>query len=350
MKVEFPENINKLFKYLQNEMTFNAIEIDNDSNKLKAVLQKMFELDGFKVNIKEEDGGYNFNKIQKYYFTKQITTISASLMLIQTQAQAAVSRISHYGSDQFKAKWLKDASQGQCMIGLAMGHLKNLNPLVVGTEYNDHFLINGDIHFYTGYNIFNYMFLGFTANNSEYIALAPIETKQLYNIHYPDLLMGKSTNTISFTLKNYPVAKKDILVIQPIGTHVSNVSKNLAGLIAAIAAIAFKLINLLKASPQFKINNNLQNFCALIQNKLDKMEQEIFKENPVTPFTVIRAELLILINDCIVVAEQLYKGSAMVRSHPLNWLKHENLLIKSIAANDDILDCMLDKVSCEYQK
>ncbi|MCX8514466.1 MAG: hypothetical protein ORN24_02755, partial [Burkholderiales bacterium] len=301
----------------------------------------------FIINIKEADGGYNFNKRQKYFFSKQITTISACIMLIQTQLQSSITRIYNCDNEEFKAKWLQKAYQGQCKIGLATAHLKILRPLVVGTEHKEHFLVNGNIHFFTGYNIFNYMLLGFIANNLEYIALVPIIDKHLYDIKHLDLLMAKSTNTVSFCLKDYTVAKDEILAIQPIGTHVSQVNKNLVGLVAAVAAMAFKFNNLLKVSSQFKNNTNLQNFCQMVDNKLAAIEETILSDKPVTPFILIRAELLILINDCIVIAEQVYKGSAMIQSHPLNLLKLENLLIKSIAANDNILDYMLNKVSGE---
>ena len=192
------------------------------------------------------------------------------------------------------------------------------------------------------------MILGFTANNSEYLALVSADDKQWYNIQYHDLLIAKSTNTISFSLKNYMVDKASIFHIQPIGTHMANVGRNLVGLISALIAMAFKSLNLLISSQQYNSRettySKLKIFCTKVQDKLEKMEEDIISDNPVMSFTIIRVELIMLINNCILIAEQLYKGSAMIKTHPLNWLKHEVLLTKSIAANDDILDFMLNKV------
>lgn len=342
-KIHFSEKVLKFFNFLEHEVKPLRMQINEDQQALSAVFSKMIELGMLGTRVPEELGGFELDVAQQHYFTCALTRTSGALNLLQTQHQSVQGLMTFASDAAFQLKWLPESCTGTTLFGIGFSHLHQIHqPPVLAEDKGDYFIVNGKVRYATGYGFFNWLALGFVVEKEEFIALIPFEMQNGMTLDYVlPLVAGSSTQTVSFDLKNYKVAKENVLMQKPLGIY-RELTLRGRGFPSTHIGTALAVLDLIADAPLMK-NEIVQETYQHFLNEIDRFDQAFFAYPEELYIAPIRVQAIMLLQKIFMFADQIFRGGATLKNHPLQLLKHEAQLFSALACEDEML-----KASCAF--
>ncbi len=337
--IEISDNLKNFYHFLQNEVKPNADLIDKDTQQLIQIVNKMASFNVLGIDVPIQLGGLSLDIIQRHYFMRNIVRASGALSLLQRQHQAALKTLATSNNKIVQHKYLAKGLSGEIGIGISYSHLRNgvNNPPVRGQLSQQGYIVNGICRFVTGCNIFQYLAIGFVNEiGEEIIAIVPFQNNPNMKLkEVIDLPAGKSTLTISIELNNLIVPHDTIVIIKPKGTFYQN-SLTRFNLESIHAGTALAILDLIATSP--RINEPfIYDFYAVLMASVANYEQSVISRKPDQLVAVVRAKGIHLVNQCLLFAQQVFRGIGANTKHSLYRLQNEALLESSIGADDHLI-------------
>ena len=326
------------YHYLEHYVSINASKLDTDYKLLKSTYNSVLSYKVNAIKINEKYGGLNADFQQNCLLLENLTRASSALTLLLLQTLSSTEIISRFASTDFQEKHLTRICESEITVGLVASHLHQKNNLVFGEDKGDYFILNGTVKFYSGYKFFDHILLGFTNNNSEYFAL--VAADQLIKqelITYLDLVTCSSTNTISFSIKNFIVDKKLICYQQIRGTFGNLKMKSFSSFFL-VSGIIMRLFTLLDQNQFILSNQNINSNYLNFKNKLILLKNEIFSSYKEINPGNMRVKLNFFSNYLFLFVEQVFMESCLIKHHPLNTIKNELFLFSVISIYHDLVD------------
>ena len=334
---QLPQKLERFFSFLETEVQPKRALLNQDSDALFAMFEKMTKLGMLGVRIPNLYNGLALTADELHLFNRNLARSSAALTLLQTQHQSVQGLIAHYATDEFKHTWLPPSCTGEVRLGIGFSHLHQIEyPPVTAREYSGHFVVNGPIRYATGYSVFNWLVLGFIIDNEEFMALIPFEEQDGLEIgDKMSLIAADSTQTICFNLTDYKVLKQNIFSRNPVGTfHAASIrSKHI---VAYHMGTTLAILDLIAISPLMKVNH-VSDAYSYLQNKVSIQEKNIanYPEGAIT--APLRVQTLRLLQKTMFFADQIFRGAATNINHPLLLLKHEAQIFAALASEEEML-------------
>lgn len=332
--ITFPVNIEKWFNMLQISAPGNRYVLSNDFVELAKFYHLAIDLNALSIFVPKELGGTNLNLTQQYYYYKNITKISGALVFLCTQHCGAMSIINSGTNLNLKEKYLKQNLHGKYTLGISFAHLRQLdNPPVTATETETAYLVSGILPYVTGYKIFNTIVLGFVCGQKELFALVDfVETETFKIIQQLDLITANSTNTVSCSLNNHIVSKDMIIIENSLGTFAARNDNRLRHLFAFTTGLASNTFELMSNHKYLNIPLVKKTYQKLSDDITD-LENSLFNLPENMSTIPIRILGLNLLNKVFLFADQIFKGQATLKNHPLIQLKKEAQIITAASGS-----------------
>ena len=226
--IEVSERLKNFYHFLEQEVKPQADLLDNDTDKLTNIFNKMATFNVFGVDVPVQLGGLSLDITQRHYFMRNIVRASAALDLLQIQHQAALKALATSLNRKLQKQYLAKGLSGEITIGIAYSHLRSAvnNPPVRG-KLNDHgYSVSGTMRFVTGLNIFQYLEIGFVNElDEEIIAIVPFQNTKENQLNFSepmDLPAAKATQTISIEIKELQISHDAILLKKSKGSFYNN--------------------------------------------------------------------------------------------------------------------------------
>lgn len=330
----FPINIEKWFNTLQGIDSSRRYLLSNDSVELAKLYTQAIDLNALSIFIPEELGGTNLNLTQQYYYYKTLSKISGALIFLCMQHCGAMSIINSGTNLNLKEKYLKQNLHGKYTLGISFAHLRQIeNPPVTAIETTTSYLVSGILPYVTGYKIFNTIVLGFVCGEKEFFALVDfVETETFKITQQLDLITANSTNTVVCNLTNHVISKDMIFIENSLGTFAANNDNRLRHLFAFTMGLASTTLELTSTHRYLKIPLVYKAYQKLFDD-ITALENSLFNlpENMSTiPIRVLGLDLL---NKVFFFADQIFKGQATLKDHPLIQLKKEAQIITAASGS-----------------
>ncbi len=345
MNPNLPTKLQNFFTYLEQEIAPHAAVLDQDSNALKQAYEAMLEKQMFGAAVPQKFGGLELNNTEAYYFYRNLTCASAALNLLQAQYQGVLKMITAFASEEFKAQWLPPACRGEIKFAHAVAQLHHPHLKAVSAQREgEYFKINGQARYVTGFGFADHVALGFIVDDKEYMAIAPFKQQPGMCVHEPlDLIAAKSTNTVTVDLENYLIPVGNIFYEKPV-SFFQSISIHGHHFASMTAGIALAILKLIATAPLFK-EAHVQHAYQCLSIRFAAYEQQVLQLQAQDLTAPTRAKGIVLTKDCLLLAEQLFRGAAAQKDHPLNRLKNEAQLFSALGAEKELLGAMCEVVS-----
>lgn len=340
MNVE--QRLDSFATYLTKYVAPNRAIVNTNKDKLFEVFYAMVKHHVLGMWMPNIYGGMDLDNIQQHRFIVDITRASGALMLLQTQHQSVQRLIASFADEEFCLHWLPPSCDGSICFGIGFSHLhQNENCQVRAVDHGDYYLVSGKINYATGYGLYNWLALGFICEEEEIITLIPFTMQDGFSFGRTlPLVACFATQTITFELTNFKVPKTHIICKQPIGMHHyrSIRSKQFLSIHIGTMLAVLDLLDIKHVKQQ-----------PMLQQTIDKLNNKIIEYtqkalvHPLDEITApLRIEGLLLLQQIIFFADQVFRGKALLNDHPLNLLKQEAQLFAALASEGEML-----KATCE---
>jgi len=216
--------------------------MNDDATLLKPALQALAKMGLLAIRVPETAGGCGFKHADDHFYKKKLAQYSAALAFLQTQHQTAGRHILNGDNDILKKTILPFMKNGKYLVGMGLSpHLAQWeNPPVTAIEYQEGYLIEqANIHFVTGLHFFKYLIIGFVVTEKisqekrEITAFIPFKNMMKsadsgLRFSAPhELVVAKSTNTVSLTIKNWFIPKTKVVTNKPLMSFYKAIVGNL---------------------------------------------------------------------------------------------------------------------------
>ncbi len=298
----------------------------------------------FGVAVLQTFGGLELNYPERYFFFRNLTSGSLALSLLQAQYQGVLKMITAFATEEFKAEWLPKACRGEIRFAHAVAQLHHptIHAVTAEREY-EHFKVSGQMRYVTGFGFADHVAVGFIADDKEYMAITSFKHQASMKVHKPlDLIAAKSTATVTVDLENHLIPIDQVFYEKPIGFF-QKVSIHGHHFAAMTAGIALAVLKLIASAPLFK-ETCVQQAYAVLSQRFDAYEQQVLQLIPEDLTAPSRAIGIVLTKDCLLLAEQLFRGAAAQKNHPLNRLKNEAQLLSALGAEKELLSAMCELI------
>lgn len=339
--ISTPSNLQEFYYFLEHEVKPHADLLDKDTVQLTNIFKIMAKFDVLGVDVPKQLGGLLLDIPQRHYFMRNIMRASAALDLLQIQHQSAVKALATTSNKLLQQQYLAKALSGEIGIGIAYSHLRSSlnNPPVKSISNDNGYIVSGTARFVTGYNIFQYLEIGFINEfDEEIIAIIPFQNTKDNQLNFSqplDLPAGKSTQTISIEINKLNVPHDSVLLKRPKGTFYNN-SLTRFNLESLHAGMALAILDLIATSPRIK-EKFIYNFYNDLLTVVKEYETQIILRNSEEWVSPVRAQGILLVNQCLIFASQIFRGVGVNNQHPLIRLQNEALLCSSIGADDHLM-------------
>lgn len=133
-----------------------------------------------------------------------------------------------------------------------------------------------------------------------------------------------STATISMQIKNLFIPNSLVLQKRPKNSSLMNslIRHNIESI---HAGLALALLDLIASSPRIQ-EKMIADFHKKLLKAVENYEQQVIARKPDVPVAPIRVQGILLVNRCLLFAEQIFRSAAFAESHSLYRLHNEVML------------------------
>lgn len=338
LSLHVPQNMQDWVQLLDVEFGEKRNGLSSDFTELTKALRLAVKFGVIGVSIPSAEGGLNLNYKQQHNYYKFLSQISGTFAFFSTQFTTALSIISSGSNTELKQKLLKKNGLANSFIGISTAHLKNFkSPMVNGQKKQTQYVVNGTLRYVSGYRIFNLLVLGFVCDNEEVFALIPFYDSKSFSVQpQVNFVAANSTNTVNVILDNYIINDEMIISKAQLGTVCGAISKSTRHLVSFQIGLAYGIMNLIQNSSYMKIHRVIDTYNYLTKNLL-AIDHKMAGLPENTSVIQIRIEVVALLNQIFLFADQIFKGAATISNHPYALIKHESQVIGATASSEDTL-------------
>lgn len=187
---------------------FDACKVDEDPKLLKECFDILFKNDLITLYSVESD----VKEHVKFNLFSQVSAYSGALAFLQVQNQAAFNRMEKHNFSQ-KEHYFDHT------CGVAVNHLRSKEIQVEGVKCTEGYSLNGILTWASGFEIFEYILVGFVWDNQEVVALCDFKMQEGFNIQLPpaQTFVANSLNTVNITLTDFIVKDENVIYTMPRG-------------------------------------------------------------------------------------------------------------------------------------
>ncbi|HVV68176.1 MAG TPA: hypothetical protein VHE99_03940 [Gammaproteobacteria bacterium] len=309
---------NQLSSYLKSDVAPIANALDHDRELLKIAYQKLVSFGNLRLLIPSQHGGLGGEQSERMEYNMLMAQFSGALLFLHTQHQYSIGQLKKLLPHDKISKTLTELSAQQRGVGVS----NIINKSVLQIQQTDqHLLLSGKLPWVTGFNYFSQVLLSFDFNEDIYYVWLPfqevIHSTSSLQISPPiETAVFSAANTVSIELRNWPIAKNDIIALQPKAAMQPAPPPPIYN----FAGAAFALLKIASQSryanhPEAQIN------LQLLQTRWQAYYQRVLSNE--TDFFALRSDGLYLAQDCAVFARIVCGGEGLLASHPLTRISRE---------------------------
>lgn len=317
----------ELITFLQKEVLHNNVFLDNDYKYLKNIFETII------INHLSSNYWNTLTKTEQHNLIKHLTNSSCALSILIMNS-IVVYKVVDYFQISFSNKFIdiKDILYKTTFIKYGSNSIN---------YDNDIFLLNGEIKYFIGYGLFDYVILSFIFNDYEYFSL--ISINELLNhstIIKHDLIVCNSLNMISFKLKDLKISKDKVIckydLNKPLLFHTSLINSS-----SMIIGQINKVLHLINENNSKLTQPNITDCYLTLLKKLQQLEQDYLLNTDYNRVLAITNELNILGANCILFVEQIWRSLLIFKTNNIYQIKKEMTLLRVI--NIDLFGSMVSK-------
>lgn len=330
-----------------------AQEIDLDPEAVKWAWQLLADNKLVALRISEEYGGSAISEKLFRRFQELVAQTSGSLAFLQTQHQSAASLISRSENRELKNAYLPAMVDGRKALGIGFSQLRRPGPPIMTAEpAGDGYILNGEVPWITGYDIFREFVIGATLPTGQAMfAVVPFESTESIQLSEPMRLCAmESALTVSGTFTKHPVTADKVLFIRPSDWIAKNdmINITLQGHFALGCAQAG--INVLRQAFERRGHAFVQEAADALQVELDQCRAQAEEaqadgnQETTAERLQIRASAIDLAVRCAHAAITASSGAANSLAHPAQRIYREALVYTVSAQTTDIMRATLERL------
>jgi hypothetical protein len=348
-------DINKLNQFLDKEVKNKAHRLDTQPLKLKEILKMLGEQSLLSARIPKKYGGLELDVSSYHFFKKTLARYSGALAFLHTQHQTAATFIALSNNEFLKESVLPKMVRGELLIGVGLNILlKHEKPPVKGIINEAGYKVNGNIHFISGYDIFDKILIGSIAEEKEILSLIPFKTMPsshqgtLTYSEPMDLVTISAANTVSLTLEDWIINQQEVVLINPLGSFFKNNLTN-TNFDSFHAGTALAALDTITNHPKLKEKIVERYYNSLIK-EIEDYETTILGRTRHTLVAPIRAWGIDLVNRCVNFAIIVSGGSVIRPHHPLQRISREAMMFSVISTDNNLLEAVIKYQETAMQK
>lgn len=311
-------------------------QLDSDAKLLSVVFEQLANLDALKLMIPKTEGGLGGERPEWIRYNMLLAQYSGALLFLQAQHQFSISQLKKLLPNiPIRHLLLKIATERE-RIGF-YGTRKDNYQI---KEVSNGFFLNGQLKWITGLNYLTKIFFSFNFEGNHYSTLLPFQARSdeqgEMQISLPmKTAIFESTNTVSIELRNWFIAKDNILSIQKI--HPSMPSEHPT--IYTFAGVTKSLLDMSlsgRYASSDKVKSRHQTLFKAWQGYCDEIMNG--QHNPL----ILRAKGAALANKCAQFARMVCASDSLLAEHPLNRLAREIWQYTIAGYHQDQLEAYLE--------
>ncbi len=300
--------------FLKNDVAPISNALDHDVPLLKKIYQQLIELNVLQLLVPSGCGGLGGDRAEWIEYNILLSQYSGALLFLQAQHQFAVTQLKKLLPAPKAVSLLKKISEETLALGIAFA--ANKKQLQV-TKVKDGFELSGKLFWVTGFDCFSSVLLSFDIDKEIYYALLPFQNmpEKIIVSSPTDTIVFSSANTVSVTLDRYFISNDEIIGSWHEQGDVMEhpVIYNFAGAAKALLEISTR--------GKYYYHAPVKEKYASLLNQWENYYKKII-ENKSHP-RQLRAEGLLLAEQCIHFARIVCGAESILASHPMNRLARE---------------------------
>jgi len=218
-------------RFLKEEVAPKAQLIDRDVVALRAIVDRMGELELLALKCPTRFGGAEMSEPLFRIYQEEVARTSGTLAFLTTQHQSAVGMISGSDNDELKQAYLSKMGNGERLVGIGFSQLRRGGPPIMCAERIDGgYVLNGHVPWVTGWTFFPEFLIGAALPDGQSVfAVVPlVDTNQESRdgsqesgsvaVSPPMELAAMGTAmTVTVDFKNYFVPNHKVAFLRPAG-------------------------------------------------------------------------------------------------------------------------------------
>jgi alkylation response protein AidB-like acyl-CoA dehydrogenase len=346
-----------LESWLQAEIAPQANQLDDDSQALKAALQKMSDRCLLALKVPLEWGGSGLPELDYHLLQIKLARVSGALTFLQTQHQSAAVMLSKSQNTWWQREFLPQMATGKVLVGVGFSHLRRRGiPMVSAEATKTGYRITGEVPWITGYDFFAHFILGATlADGRELYAMLPLQNQVQdqggsITLSQPMKLMAiAATNTVSAKINRWDLDSTQVVGIKPSGSIHQSSRRNIlnhawyaigcayAGLDILLALAGEKQLDFLSQSWQslhWEVEQFQKQAVDLTSNNTASYEQKL----------QLRGDVINLAQRCSQAAIIASSGAANYFSSSAARVYREALLFSVSGQTIDVMEASIKRL------
>ncbi|MBS0288163.1 MAG: hypothetical protein JSR17_12765 [Proteobacteria bacterium] len=330
-----------LKQFLENEVEPLSAEGDHSF----ATLNKLFKLLGergfYGLSVQANLSNKAISKKESFDNRACLTKHSGALSFLNSQIDLS-SNLLHQGQNEsLKQTILAPLLKGQIRIANGVSHLRSDVAHIQVQKTQEGFILNGKVHWITGFGHCDYFVMAFCDAECEYFALLPFRHLALEGLTFSEplqVMVMQATHTVRATLDNCFIANEQIINTQEKGFWYQQM-KNSQHILPYFYGIAVGALEVIQAQYQ-KENTYLQGLWDTLQLLREQITAEGEKD-----LLDYRVNITRCAYDCLQAAIVVSKGKAMDPNSKISRLYREIVQFNALAALEEYVDRSLQSYS-----
>lgn len=322
-----------LKEFLTREVDPYSAECDHDFATLNRFFKLLGERGLYGLAVQAQLLNKPLSKKEVFDNRALLTKHSGALTFLNSQIDLSSNLIYHGQNTTLKENILPQLLKGQLRISNGVSHLRSDVAHIQVKKTPEGFILNGKVHWITGFGHCDYFVMAFSEDEAEYFALLPFTQHALAGLVFSEplpVMVMQATQTVRAELKNCFVAHEQIINTQEKGFWYKQMKTN-QQILPYFYGIAVGALEVFQTQYQ-KENSYVQDLFATLQSLREQITQSD------SDLVELRVKITRIAFECLQAAITVSKGKAMDPMSKISRHYREIVQFNALAALEEYIE------------